>query len=182
MRPNRQNLYQESFYIDCGCHKMSKHLGSCSHVQREIYRCPVCNSGSGREKRPYTSRKESVETVSPPTLSPSTSSPKVYAGEFQLSTAFDRHIIDWHEKIFASIYTHEYICALCQCDRVTHRSLDCSARFSARPSNKQKFLDHLRAAHARAEHVPMWYSHHCSPPENASYIDPVVGQKAQSLF
>lgn len=119
--------------------------------------------------------------ASPPTLSPSSSSPKVYAGEFQLSTAFDRHIIDWHEKIFASTNTHEYICKLCPCKRVTDESVDCSARVSAHPSNKQKFLDHLRTAHAGAEQVPTWYTHYCSPPDNASYIDPVVGQMANSL-
>lgn len=160
---------------------MSKQLGSCSHAQRDIYRCPVCNSGSGREKRPYTSRKESVEKASPPTPSPSSGSRKMYAGEFQLSTAFDRHIIDWHEKIFASIYTHEYICALCPCETVTKQSVDCSARFSAHPFNRQQFLDHLRTAHAGAESVPIWYTHYCAPPKDASYIDPVVGQISKSL-
>jgi len=181
LHPNSQSLYQEPPYIDCGRHKMSKHSSGCSHASRERHRCPVCNSGSGREKCPYTSRNGTIEPASPPTSSSSSSSPKVYAGEFQLSTAFDRHIIDWHEKIFASIYTHEYICALCPCKRVTHGLVDCSARFSARPSNKQEFLDHLRTAHAGAEQVPMWYTHYCSPPKDASYLDPVVGHKAKSL-
>ena len=163
---------------------MSNNLVDCSHAQREIYRCPVCNSGTGREKRPYTSRKESAETASPLTLSPSSSSsssPKVCVGEFQLSSAFDRHIIERHENIFAGIYTYEYICKLCKCDSITHRSLDCSARFSALPSQKQKFLDHLRTAHAGVEQVHEWPTHQCSPPDDVSYIDPVVGQVAKSL-
>jgi hypothetical protein len=160
---------------------MSKHAIECSHAQRERYRCPVCNSGSGREKRPYTSKKESFETASPPTSSPPASSPKVYVGVFQLSTYFDKHIVDRHVNIFASINTHEYICTLCECDTVKSGSVACSARFSAHLSKKQKFLDHLRAAHAGAEEGHIWYPHRCSPAENASYIDPVVRQKADSL-
>lgn len=163
---------------------MSNNLVGCSHAQREIYRCPVCNSGTGHKKRPYTSRRESAEKASPLTLSPSSgssNSPKMYAGEFQLSSAFDRHIIERHMNIFAGSYTHEYICTLCKCDSVTHKSLDCSARFSALSSEKQKFLDHLRTAHAGAEQVPTWHTHPCSPPDDASYIDPVVEQVAKSI-
>ena len=94
--------------------------------------------------------------------------PRDYLGEFQLASAFDRHIIERHERIFQSMNSSEFICLLCPCDSIAHDAIQCTARFST-TSGKQGFLDHLRTCHAGDPDNRIWWQHLCAPNTTASY-------------
>ena len=154
-------------------------------TQRERHICPICNIGSGQEKRPYNKRlpnnghpKAGFSFTSPLPLN----APKVYKSEFQMQTAFDRHITGSHVRVFQSINSSEYICYLCPCDCVKSKTLSCSARYPADSSEKkQGFLDHLRDAHAQTPESLVWFPHLCSPTTTEYYTDPVVRMVAKLM-
>ena len=161
-------------------------LPSCSITsQRERHICPICNIGSGQEKRPYNKRlpnNDQTEAKFSFTSPPPLNTPKVYKNEFQMPTAFDRHITGSHVRVFQSINSSEYICYLCPCDCVKNRTQSCSARYPADSSEKkQGFLDHLRAAHAKAPESLVWFPHLCSPITKEYYTDPVVRRVAELM-
>jgi hypothetical protein len=159
-------------------------LGS-ANTQRERYICPICNIGSGQEKRSYNRRfsnnespeaKFSFNTSHPPNM------PKLYKNEFQIPSAFNRHLTGWHARVFQSINSSEYICSLCPCDCVMGRTLVCSARYPADSSEaKQRFLDHLRDAHAQTPETLVWYPHQCPPAMKEYYTNPEVRKVAESI-
>lgn len=182
----RQPVHHEASLSESRSSVMTPSSLGSAHAPRERYICPICNMGNGREKRAYVRKavnNESTGTNSSSTslLSPGTS--KVYAGDFQRSTAFDKHIIDYHERIFESTNSTEYICTLCPCDPIAYGTLHCSARFAANvPGEKQRFLDHLRNFHAQEDPRSLnWYHHICSPTAITSYTDPVVRRMAESF-
>ena len=143
-------------------------LGSV-HAHRDRYICPICNMGSGRERRAYSRKSANIGTTGTgPSSTPSSEKPRDYLGEFQLASAFDRHIIERHERIFQSMNSSEFICLLCPCDSIAHDAIQCTARFST-TSGKQGFLDHLRTCHAGDPDNRIWWQHLCAPNTTASY-------------
>jgi hypothetical protein len=164
--------------------KMSAHtLGFVHAHHRERYICPICNMGSGHEKRAYV--RKSANNGTGPTatgsfFTGSSGNPRDYTGEFQMASAFDRHIIERHEKIFESMTSSEYICLLCPCDSIAHSTLQCTARFST-TSGKQGFLDHLRTFHAGDPDSLALWQHLCAPTTTASY-HPALRKVAELLL
>ena len=153
--------------------KMSTHsLGSVHAHHRERYICPIWNMGSGHEKRAYV-RKSAINGTNPTatgsSFTGSSGNSRDYTGEFQLASAFDRHIIERHEKIFKSMTSSEYICLLCPCDCIAHGTIQCTARFCTKTSGNQRFLDHLRTSHAGDPDSLALWQHLCAPTTTASY-------------
>jgi hypothetical protein len=140
--------------------------------------------GGRHHKRPYNKKlytDKSIRTSASSSLLPDKL--KEYAGVFQRSTAFDKHITELHEKIFLSINSDEYICALCPCNTIAHGNLHCTARFNADiPGGRQTFMDHLRSHHAQNPNALQWYHHACLPKNTASYTDAKIRRAAESLF
>lgn len=164
---------------------MSSCQNSYNHARRERYICPLCNMGDGHERRSYNKRSGTDGNPRTSTSSsPSPDKPKEYASVFQRPTAFDKHINELHEKIFRSINSNEYICALCPCSTIAHRIPHCTARFSANTAGeKQTFLDHLRSHHAQVDPRSLNLYHHICPPTTpASYTDPVIRRVAESFL
>ena len=164
---------------------MPSHPSGFTTTQRDRHICPICNIGSGQGKRQYNKRftnNESTDAKLPFTRSPLLNPPKLYKNEFQLPSAFDRHLTGWHARVFQSINSSEYICSLCPCDCVMGRTMTCSARYPTDSSEgKQEFLDHLRDAHAQAPETLIWYPHLCSPATKEYYTDPMVRKVAESI-
>jgi hypothetical protein len=139
--------------------------------------------GEGHERRPYNRKSDTDESSrTTASSSPSPDKPKEYASVFQRPTAFDKHITELHEKIFRSINSNEYICALCPCSTIAHGNWDCTARFTAHtPRERQMFLDHLKRDHAQSPEALRWYHHTCCPKDTASYTDPRIRKTAESF-
>jgi hypothetical protein len=153
------------------------------YATRHQYTCPVCNMGCGHEKRTYAKKSDNtgdIKNASPCTLS--SKRPVEQVGVFQRPTAFDKHITELYEKIFRSINSNEYICALCPCNTIAHGTWHCAARFSANTAGeRQTFLDHLRSHHAQGPEFLCWYHHTCCPMDTASYTDPRIRRTAESI-
>lgn len=160
--------------------------GSQGKLKREKYMCPVCNMGSGHQTRTYNrhsvgNRSSRNGSSSSCASSPSSDVSRAYAREFQLASAFDRHIVEMHERMFQRTNSTEFVCGFCWCDSIGIKAPDCAARFSADPYGKKDFLDHLRLFHARNPDILTWHQHTCSPTTTASYTDPLVRRMAKSF-
>ena len=158
---------------------MSTRQNSRDQAFRERYICPLCNMGDGHETRSYNKKSDTDRhSVTSTPSSPSPDKPKEYVAVFQRPTAFDKYITELHEKIFRSINSNEYICALCPCSTIVLGTWHCTARFSG---GRQMFLDHLRSHHAQSPESLRWYPHHCCPEDTASYTDPRIRRTAESF-
>jgi hypothetical protein len=88
--------------------------------------------GYGHDKRPYNRKSDTDESSrTSASSSPSPDRLKEYTAVFQRPIAFDRHMNELHERIFRSINSNEYICALCECSTIARGTWHCTARFSA---------------------------------------------------
>lgn len=161
---------------------MSAHsLGADQAQLQEYLKCPICHMGSGRETRASGRKSAKSET----TATGSSSIPShdaLRTAKFQKPSAFDRHIIERHEKIFQSVNSSDYICYLCPCDSIAHGALRCTARFSTDTYGKLCFLDHLKASHAKDPDSLVWWQHLCPPSTTADYKDPEVRKMAESFY
>jgi hypothetical protein len=159
---------------------MSTRKDSYNHAHRDKYICPLCNMGEGHEKRPYNRKLDTDgNSRTPASSSPSHNKTKEYMGVFRRPTVFDKHINELHEKIFRSINSNEYICALCPCSTIAYGSLHCTTRFRG---GRQPFLDHLKDHHAQSPGDLHCYPHACCPQNTASYTNARIRKTAKFFF
>lgn len=118
--------------------------------------CPPCNMGDGHVTRPY------IRNGSTPaeTISPDPRNTIQYQNTYRKPQTFDKHIKEWHRRMFMRSRSTQFVCVFCPC------VYPCWGRFLT----EHALLDHLRSAHA---HFPeqLEHTHHVC----AALAENVVG-------